>query len=213
MHGHPPTAPRTRAVAIGTILLMVSVLIGLVGSALTLGRMDQSTLSRDVVIEGPRQVSIPGTLPFRIAEPLSSGTPTQMTVGLGVTPTGSAPPNCKLFQVDEIADKAIALSWLGGNQPYMSPVNPELVPIAIATLSPGTYELRCEAPRQAIKEPKSFSVSRVLGPGDLTGELKPILLFAGVIVVAALFFLAGGITLFVGLVKRGRHKRATFQQR
>ncbi|MCB1256857.1 MAG: hypothetical protein KDB26_07125 [Microthrixaceae bacterium] len=191
--------------AVGTVLLVASLVIGLLGSVLTLGRLDQSGFKREVVIKGKRTIEIPGSLSFEVARPLSDDVELTMNVALVVTPTGSRRPECELKHLE---GDAIRLLWLGSNAVYMSPNDSTLIPVAVARLAPGDYKMTCEAPDGSsiagASEPKSFTVARVVGPNDLTGELSPLLWFAGVLVLTGIIFVAGGITLAVGLVRRGR---------
>lgn len=206
--------PGVSAIRVGSVLLLISVVIGLVGSILTVGRLDQASFTRDVVIDGKNRVSVPGKLTFRVAEPLSDSAPERMRVAVAILPTDAVAPVCLLRELE--GDEITLASVLSGGS-YVSTTNPDMMPVAVAELGPGKYQVSCELAKGQASADRSpdetmvdrFTVTRVMGPDDLTGELSPILWFAGVLVLAGLFFLSGGITLFVGLVQRGRARRIT----
>lgn len=182
----------------------------MVGSFLTVGRLSDSSFTRDVVINGRHPVVTPGGLDFEVVAPLTEGVSKSMTVAVLVDSGTSVFPSCRLQSRE---GSKIAMTLASSQSLYVSLTRPSSVPVAVARLNPGKYRIDCDASvgsdRGASRNHPSFTVGRVVGPGDLRGgELSPLLWFAGVIVVTGLLFVSGALTLTVGLVRRSRTKRS-----
>ncbi|MEZ5309037.1 MAG: hypothetical protein R2735_00280 [Microthrixaceae bacterium] len=126
------------------MLLLISVVIGLVGSILTVGRLDQASFTRDVVIDGKNRVSVPGKLNFRVAEPLSDSAPERMRVAVAILPTDAVAPVCLLRELE--GDEITLASVLSGGS-YVSTTNPDMMPVAVAELGPGSTRCHVSWPR------------------------------------------------------------------
>jgi hypothetical protein len=189
----------------GSVLLVLSVLVGIVGTSLTLGRVDFQEFSRDVVIPGPDAVLIPGRIEFSVDEPLGSGSGA-MTVGVATTSTGVPVPTCTLSTA---AGRDIRLSNAGIDDTLVNDTGGRYRVVGRSRLEPGDYVAECRVagePSQATRSGE-FTVGRTLGADEMGQVLRPFFWFVGVVGVAGLMFVVGLVMLIVGLVMRSRSRR------
>jgi hypothetical protein len=189
----------------GSVLLALSILGGVVGSALTLGRIDFTAFDRDVVIQGPRSVLVPGRIPFSVDEPLP-GTEADMTVGVATTSAAFPQPACT---VSAASGGPVRLSTSSFDNTLVNDVDARYTVIASARLSPGDYVAECRSPGEpsAATGAGEFTVGRTLGSDEVGAFVGPFLGFFGVLGVSGMLFVLGLILLIVGLVMRSRSGR------
>ncbi|HTO00630.1 MAG TPA: hypothetical protein VL068_08140 [Microthrixaceae bacterium] len=195
--------PGRKAVPIGVALIVLSIVIGVVGTALTLGRFD-SSFTRDVVINGNSNPRVPGRLAFEVTEPISGGGNSVMRVGVAVDYEQSPAPTCQLQTADG-EDIAMSAPTRGTDLFFESSDN--LTIIGTAELDPGKYVAICEREESVGNDNATFTVGRALDVENL-GEFAPVLWFLGIAVLSGLMFLIGIITLTVGLFRRNRGRKA-----
>ncbi len=201
-----PTAPRVgRGMIIaGSVLIALSVMVGAIGTAVVSRQINVDDFQRDVVVDGPDSTLIPGTLSFRVAEPLRSDADTAMTVGVAVAGTATPEPECTLDRDGEPVKLTAASA---GSELLRQTTQPYEV-IREARLEPGSYELRCElAGEPSSDRGGNVTVGRVFGTDDAMGLVGPVVIFLLVGALAALLFIIGVILLIVGLVRSSRARR------
>ena len=204
-----PVAPRKRGkglVIAGSVLLAVSVVGGIIGFAVTLGRLNLADFDRDVVIDGQEVVAIPGRIAFTVAEPLDDSTDPDMSVGVATT-TGTFPtPTCTLVTV---GGESIQLTTAMFDTTLYRDSTDQYEVIGFARLTPGEYEARCTVAGEPSQSgpASSFTVGRTFGTEEFDDAVGPVLGFFGVLGVSGLLFVIGTILLIVGLVQRSRSGR------
>jgi hypothetical protein len=192
----------------GTVMIAVSLLGGIIATAVAANRFDLRDLDRDVAVDGPRERLIPGEIPFRVIAPLNDDGSSEITVGIAVERLTSPRPQCSIQSAagDPVewgrarADDAL----LDDRGDY------ELV--GTARLGPGEYVASC-VPAGADDEEvggfdANFTVGRVFGIDDFSTFIGPLVGVLAVFGVASLLFIVGLVLLIVGLVQRSRSKRA-----
>ncbi len=204
-----PVAPRKRGkglVIAGSVLLAVSVVGGIIGFAVTLGRLNLADFDRDVIINGQEVVAIPGRIAFTVAEPLDDSTDPDMSVGVATT-TGTFPtPTCTLVTV---GGESIQLTTAMFDTTLYRDSTDQYEVIGFARLTPGEYEARCTVAGEPSQSgpASSFTVGRTFGTEEFDDAVGPVLGFFGVLGVSGLLFVIGTILLIVGLVQRSRSGR------
>jgi hypothetical protein len=207
------TAPAPRRgkglIIAGSLLLGLSILGGVIGSALTLGRVDFTAFNRDVVIQGPRSVLVPGRIAFSVDEPLPD-TEADMTVGVATTSSAFPQPACTLSTA---SGDAVPLSTSSFDSTLVNDVDARYTVIASARLSPGDYVAECRSPGEPSQATGAgeFTVGRTLGSEEVGAFVGPFLGFFGVLGVSGMLFVLGLILLIVGLVMRSRSGRPPTQ--
>lgn len=202
LQGRPPGS---KAIKVGVVLLAISVLVGLIGSRFTLGRLDESSLTRDVVISGDRFAEVPGEIDFEVAETISERAPSRMTVAVLSPNISDWSGRCAFTDSRGRTMDSGSVVSTGG---YIHPNDMQLEPVEVAELEPGTYTASCEERSDRSSAPR-FTIGRVIGPSDLTsGELSPLLWFGVVLLISGALFVTGLIVLIVGLVKRRKSRRS-----
>jgi len=189
----------------GSVLIALSVVIGAIGTAVATRQINVDDFQRDVVIDGPESTLIPGTLSFRVAEPLRSDADASMTVGVAVSGNASPGPECTL---DRDGGEPVKLTAPAVGSELLRQTSQTYEVIREARLDPGDYELRCEG----AGEPSSVAggnvtVGRVFGTDDAMGLIGPVVIFLVVGALAALLFIVGVILLIIGLVRSSRARR------
>ena len=200
----PPDArPRGRGFTIaGIVLVAVSVAVGVGGSLFAFSRYDVAQFERDVVVEGPASALVPGELRFRITEPLDDSRRADMTVGVGISASSTAPVECSLTEVD---GGPVGLLLAPAGTALLRPTPDAFDVVQQAELGPGEYVLTCGLEG----EPSSgrganFTVGRVLGTDDALGLVGPTLLFIASAALGVVTFVIGVVLLVVGLVRSRR---------
>lgn len=189
----------------GAILVSVSVLGGILGTALTLGRLDENSLSRDVVINGAATPAVPGKLNFEVSKALSadSSESDDLPVGIAVDYATLPIPTCTLADNE---GNDIALSRPGAEEQLLRDSGGDLTIVGSAVLPPGSYEARCAQDGDSTGD-ATFTVGRVFGFTDIRGVLAPVLWFLAVGLIAGVMFLVGAILAIIGLVRRSRTRK------
>ena len=190
----------------GSILIVVAVVIGIIGLAVVSSQIDLNDFTRDVVIEGPTRSVIPGTLNFKVADPVSDSTDSTMQVGIAVSSDASPQPACRITDSSG-ADVALRTS---ADRKLLNTDEDDLVVVASASLEPGDYVATCD--RQTVGSTgvtggKEFTVGRTLGTDDVFGLFGPVLIFSAIAALAGLILVIGVVLLIVGLVQRNRSSR------
>ena len=190
----------------GAILMGLSVLLGLVGTKLTLGQFSTAQLTREVVINGSPSPKVPGKLSFEVSEPLqeTSAQDAEMHVGIAVAYEQLPAPVCTM--TDE-SGAEVPLSSSGSGEALLGDSSGKFTVMGSAMLAPGQYEAICTLDEEPSSSSASFTVGRVFGMDDLSGTFAPFLWFLAVGLVCGLMFLVGLILMIVGLVKRSKAKR------
>ena len=188
------------------MLLVVAVLGGFIGSALTLGRVDVSEYQRDVVITGPESVAVPGRMEFSVDEPLPGTTHPDMTVGVASTSVALPRPDCV---VSTAAGETVALSSPEFASTLYRDDGDRFTVVASARLSPGDYVVECRVPGEPSQNRSAgvFTVGRTFGPDEFGSLFGPFLWFFGILGLAGFLFVLGVVLLIVGLVLRSRSRR------
>lgn len=189
----------------GSVLVALSIVIGAIGTAVVTRQINVDDFQRDVVVDGPDSTLVPGSLSFRVAEPLRSDADAAMTVGVAVSGTTSPEPDCTL---ERDGGEPVRLTAAAAGSELLRQTTQTYQVIREARLDPGTYELRCEAPG----EPSSgrggnVTVGRVFGTDDAMGLVGPVVIFLVVGALAALLFIVGLVLLIVGVVRSSRARR------
>jgi hypothetical protein len=203
----PPAAPtrgRGQVIA-GIVLVALSVVIGTVATASVASRVDVGSLERNVRVEGPDRVIVPGEVRFAVVAPLDDGARAEMDVGIGVARRGGPVPACTLSTAagEELpTERPLAETTLVDDSEGRFQV------VTVAELPPGDYVARCTVAGEPTQRPDAeMTVGRTFGFGDVEELIGPIVWFLGGVGVAGLLFLVGVILLIVGLVRRSRAAR------
>lgn len=204
-----PTSRRGRGLVIaGVVLLAVSIIGGTVGLAAFGSRFSFDMFERDVATDGATDRLVPGTIPFRVLDPLDDSDPSEMTVGVALSADAGPEPECFVIDAEgaEVDLAAPTTSDTLVDQRYV-----EWVLVGTARLGPGEYEATCEvAGEPSASSGTSFTVGRVFGVADVEQLVGPALGLLAVLGIAGLAFLVGLVLLIVGLVQRSRAKRPPF---
>lgn len=187
-------------------MLGLSIVGGVVGTALITPRLDLGSLERDVVVDGPPERLVPGEIPFRVVEPLGDATE-EMTVGVALDDTSLPVPECMIETAD--GDEAPWGRARVGDELYHGRRGYEVV--GTARLGPGEYVARCDAgsgePSESRAFTTNFTVGRVVAVDDLSPLMAPLFGLFGVWLLAGLLFIVGLVLLIIGLVQRSRSRR------
>ncbi|MFN7151516.1 MAG: hypothetical protein ACK4V6_18810, partial [Microthrixaceae bacterium] len=213
----PPAAPyqnpvpdaasrRGRGLVIaGMVLLLVSFLGGVIGTAVFGARADFGDLQRDVSIDGPADRLVPGRIPFEVLERLDAESGGEMTVAIAVSSTTSSQLECSFEDADG-ADTGWSDSAF--DEALLNTRYSDYDVLGTARLGPGSYEAVCEvAGEPSESSGVSFTVGRTFGVQDATDVLGPVLGILAVVVIAGLMFVVGLVLLIVGLVQRSRARK------
>jgi hypothetical protein len=197
----PPSRPGRGFVIAGSILVALSVVVGVAGTALTVGRFDAGQFQRDVVVDGPESALLPGELRFTVAEPLDQGRDASMTVGVAVSPPSAGDPDCELRS--DSGDQVPLEAPIAGTE-FLRQGREEVRMIRQAEVGPGGYTLTCATTGEpGAGRGGSVRVGRVFGTDDALGLIGPALGFLAAVAVSVVSFLVGVVLLVIGLV-RGR---------
>ena len=190
----------------GAILMGLSVLLGLVGTKLTLGQLSTAQLTREVVINGSPNPKVPGKLSFEVSEPLqeTSAQDAEMHVGIAVAYEQLPAPVCTMTNE---SGAEVPLSSSGSGEALLGDSSGKFTVMGSAMLAPGQYEAICTLDEEPSSSSASFTVGRVFGMDDLSGTFAPFLWFLAVGFICGLMFLVGLILMIVGLVKRSKAKK------
>ena len=204
-----PASRRGRGwIITGSLLIAVSVLVGVVGTGLTVGRIDFSEFDRDIVFKGDPVAQVPGELSFSVDDALDTTTDGSMTVGIAIrssSPTaprptctlatvagGDVPLSSNLFDTELYRDDGVDFDVVGS-----------------ARLKPSDYVASCDFPGEPSAAPggTTFTAGRTLGSDEFDDTFGPILGFFGVLALGGFMFVLGVVLLIVGLVMRSRSNR------
>src|SRR5690606_26329019 len=207
----PPRRGRGLVTA-GAIMRGLSIVGGVVGTAVLTSRMDLRSLERDVVVDGPRERLVPGEIRFRVVEPLGDSRPEEMTVGIALDDTSGPRPECTIEAADgEEAPRGRARV---GDELFHG--RPGYRVVGTARLGPGDYVAKCGAgdgePSRAREYSSNFTVGRVVGVDDLSPMVAPLFGLFAVWLLSGLLFVVGLVLLIIGLVQRSRSRRAPVPQ-
>ncbi len=204
----PATKPRRpgRGLTIsGIVIIVISVVGGVAGVAAFGGSMDIESFERDVFVEEPSIVSIPGEVRFRVLEPLSGGDET-MSVGVGVS-LRRLGTECSITtdSGEEVATRPAA-----GDDSFLDPLLTDeySVEIVAKDLGPGDYLATCTGDGEPSLQDDSFTVGRVLTMDEIFDVFGPVFGAVGALAVAGLVGLLGLILLIAGLVVSSKAKRS-----
>jgi hypothetical protein len=192
----------------GSVLLVLSVLGAIVGSALVGRGLDVRDLERDVAFEGPRERLVPGEIPFRVLEPLGDDEGSgDIRVGVAVEGTGSD-PECR---IEDGSGETVPPANVRVDEVLLRDL-PGYDVVAVAQLEPGRYVAVCDPAGSELEGGSTgfdvnFTVGRVLGFGDVQGMIGPVFGILAVIALAVVVFLVGLVLLIVGLVQSSRSRR------
>ncbi|KLR60786.1 hypothetical protein IMCC26207_109300 [Actinobacteria bacterium IMCC26207] len=191
----------------GAILMGLSVLLGLVGTKLTLGQFSTAQLTREVVINGSPNPKVPGKLSFEVSEPLqeTSAQDAEMHVGIAVAYEQLPAPVCTMTNE---SGAEVPLKSSGSGEALLGDNSGKFTVMGSALLAPGEYEAICTLDEEPSSSSASFTVGRVFGMDDLSGTFAPFLWFLAVGFVCGLMFLVGLILMIVGLVKRSKSNKS-----
>ncbi|MGB6057525.1 MAG: hypothetical protein WBF71_04610, partial [Microthrixaceae bacterium] len=194
--------PGSRAVPVGVTLIVVAIAIGVIGSALTIPRFDD-TFSRDVIINGATNPRVPGRLAFRIAPPVSGDQDATMTVGVAVESQTLPQPTCELSTSE---GRQIPMSVAGGEATLYRQSDNRMRVVGLAKLKPGSYVAKCDYGGSDSLDTSTFTVGHALDASNLS-EFAPVFWFIGVAVISGLMFVVGVITLTIGVFRKNRARR------
>ena len=199
-----PPAGRGLLIA-GSTMMVLAVVGGFLVVSLLGSRLDLDRFTRDVVIDGDRTPSVPGTLPFSVDAPLDGSSADTMAVGIAVEDRGIGTPECTLATS---SGDPVALSRTSFDPALINGPDSWVV-VASARLEPGDYRADCRWPGEPSSAPAlvSFTVGRTLDTSDVSALVAPMLGIVGVMAVAGLVFIVGLVLLIVGLVRRNRDRR------
>lgn len=207
----PPRRGRGLVTA-GAIMLGLSIVGGVVGTAVLTSRMDLRSLERDVVVDGPRERLVPGEIRFRVVEPLGDSRPEEMTVGIALDDTSGPRPECTIEAAD--GEEAPWGRARVGDELFHG--RPGYRVVGTARLGPGDYVAKCGAgdgePSRAREYSSNFTVGRVVGVDDLSPMVAPLFGLFAVWLLSGLLFVVGLVLLIIGLVQRSRSRRAPVPQ-
>lgn len=206
---HAPQQPtRGRGLLIaGAVMMTIAVVGGGVLVSIFGRQIDLNDLNRDVVIEGSADRLVPGTLEFKVLEPLggSSGSG-EMSVGVAI-PSGASPePECTITGSDSAS---VLSSSARTDDVLLSSGNTRTdTVLVVARLEPGTYTAECTMPGEpSAASGVSFTVGRVLRPQEVLEDFGALFGAAAVVVVAGLIFVVGLVLAIIGLILRSRARR------
>jgi hypothetical protein len=188
------------------VLLLLSFVGGVVGTAVFGARADFGDLQRDVSIEGAEDRLVPGRIPFEVLERMDGESGGEMTVAIAVSSSTSAQLECSF----EDADGADA-GWSDSafDEQLLDTRYRDYDVLGTARLGPGSYEAVCEvAGEPSESSGVTFTVGRTVGVQDVSAMMGPLLGILAVVVIAGLMFVVGLILLIVGLVQRSRARKA-----
>ena len=188
--------------------MAVSVLVGVVGTALTVGRIDFSEFDRDIVFKGDPVAQVPGEVSFSVDDPLDMSTDGSMTVGVAIRSSSpSAPkPTCS---VATAAGGDVPLSSNLFDTELYRDDGVDFTVVGSARLRPSDYVASCSYPGEPSAAPggTTFTAGRTFGSDEFDDTFGPILGFFGVLGLGGFMFVLGVVLLIVGLVMRSRSNR------
>ncbi len=187
------------------VLLLLSFVGGVVGTAVFGARADFGDLQRDVSIDGATDRLVPGRIPFEVLDRLDASSGGEMTVAIAVS-AASSQLECSFEDAD--GDDA---GWSDSvfDEELLNTRYSDYQVLGTTRLEPGSYEAVCEvAGEPSASSGASFTVGRTFGVQDATDVLGPLLGILAVVVIAGLMFVVGLILLIVGLVQRSRARKA-----
>jgi hypothetical protein len=187
------------------VLLLLSFVGGVVGTAVFGARADFGDLQRDVSIDGATDRLVPGRIPFEVLDRLDDSSGGEMTVAIAAS-SASAALECS-FE-DANGDDA---GWSDSvfDEELLNTRYSDYQVLGTTRLGPGSYEAVCVvAGEPSTSSGASFTVGRTFGVQDATDVLGPLLGILAVVVIAGLMFVVGLILLIVGLVQRSRARKA-----
>lgn len=203
----PVAAPRRGKglIIAGSVLLAVSVLLGIVGFVIVARSFDFADLDRDVAISGSTDRLVPGDITFSVLDPLGGGEGL-MTVGIA---TSDPTPGTTCSITDEDGTEVSLTSPRSGEE-MLDPQGrySDYLMYGTARLEPGEYVAACTM----VEEPgsagtNSFTIGRVFGYDDISENLAGFVWGLVLWGTAALLFVIGVVLLIIGLVQRSRSKR------
>ncbi len=186
---------------IGVTLLVLSIAVGVISSALTIPKFADS-VSREVIISGQTNPVVPGRLTFRVAS-ASGDSDEPLTVGVAIDSDLLPQPSCALqtSEGDEVGLKAPsrdAILFRGNSD--------EFLVVGIADLGPGSYVAICGEEGDSAQNNGRFTVGHAFDSRNLS-EFTPFFWFLGAVGAAGIMFVVGVVTLTVGLIRRSRARK------
>lgn len=163
-------------------------------------------LQRDISVSGSFSSEIPGSLGFRVTEPLS-GEATEMDVAVGVD-AETTKINCT---IQDASGEEVSVRRAGINDAFIGPEKGDFVPYVVAeSLAVGDYVASCEG--EELNATDQFSVGRVFTADDLIRELGPLFGVLAAALIGGVLSVLGVILLVVGFKRRSRAQKELIAQ-
>lgn len=188
-------------VVAGSVLLLLVLLGGVLGSSLAIRTIDPVRFQRDVVVDGAASRPVPGNLTFKVVPSIRSSRDDVMTVGVYTTGTGVLPV-CTVTTGD---GATVDLRQPQGGEVFVRDPGGGAEIVATARLGSGTYTVACEP---GGRTDRRFAVGRVFSVDDVRELGGPLLWFFALILLVGAGFLTGTVLLVLGLVRRSRYRRS-----
>ena len=134
-------------------MMVLAVVGGFLVVSLLGSRLDLDRFTRDVVIDGDRTPSVPGTLPVSVDAPLDGSSADTMAVGIAVEDRGIGTPECTL---STSSGDPVALSRTSFDPTLINGPDSWIV-VASARLEPGDYRADCRWPGEPSSTPALVS--------------------------------------------------------
>lgn len=188
-------------VVAGSVLLLLVLLVGVLGSSLVIRRIDPVRFQRDVVVEGAASRPVPGRLTFKVVPSIRSAKDDVMTVGVYTTGSGVLPV-CTAISAE---GTTVDIRPPQGGEVFVRNPGADAEIVTTARLGSGEYTVSCEP---GGRTERRFGVSRVFAVEDVRELGAPLLWFLALILLVGAGFVLGAVLLVVGLVKRSRYRRS-----
>ncbi len=191
----------------GSVMMVLSVIGGIVGSVVVGSGLDFRDLERDVSVRGPEERLVPSEISFRV--PMSDGNDPDAEISVGIAvDRPESNPDCRIE--DDTGQAVESVRPRSDDELLID--RPEFELILVARVAPGEYVAVCEAPGSELEGGATgfdvnFAVGRVFGFDDVESFIGPVFGIFAVIGVASVVFLVGLVLLVIGLVQSSRSRR------
>lgn len=129
-----------------------------------------------------------------------------MTVGVAVESQTLPQPTCALATSE---GRQIPMSVAGGEATLYRQSDNRMRVVGLAKLKPGSYVATCDYGGSDSRNISTFTVGHALDASNLS-EFAPVFWFIGIAVISGLMFVAGVITLTVGVFRKNRARKQGF---
>ncbi len=200
----PPAELRGKGLIIaGSVLLIISILGFTIAMAVLAPKVDVADFERTIDTSGSPSSSIPGTVDFRILEPLSGES---VSVDVGIAFESDVSTGSESCVMHTASGEEIPLGRGGSFETFLDPDFDSEPPALVArSLSAGSYSVSCDS---SSTTSGTFFVARSVSADELIDLAKPLLGVVAATLISGVMFLLGLILFIVGLVKRNRSKRS-----